>query len=124
MAKIGRKRCARRRTAGKTRGGGSRNKSTKRASLRTIALLFPPGSLQRVYLHGRWQKSRGRQPCLSLENLRDPRLAFEQADALVGEYIRSVLSQYGANNAWFWTNGSGEEYAQAIMKSVPPRDVF
>lgn len=123
MAKIGLKRSKRRRTSGRMRGGGSGNRKTCRVSLRTIALLFPPRSVQRVYLHGRWQKSRGRRPCLSLENLQDPRLAYEQAEELVGEYIRSVLSTPYAYGKWQW-EGRGRELAKAISEQVPPEEVF
>ena len=39
-------------------------KATIRVSLKTIAMRFPPGSIERVYLHGTWQLERGRNPSM------------------------------------------------------------
>lgn len=67
------------------RRGASR--SDTRPSLKTVALTFPEYSLERVYLHGLWQMSRGRRPALKLHNQHNPRIAFETARSLVGEKI-------------------------------------
>jgi hypothetical protein len=51
---------------------------------------FPPGSMERVYLHGKWQQGRGRQPCLVFGNHADARRAFAIATELSGAYLESI----------------------------------
>lgn len=94
-------------------------KKTERISLRTIAFLFPEHSVQRVYLHGLWQRSRNRNPTLTLSNQRDPRLAFEMAQEMVGDYFATIRRIPYSRQAWFWS----EERVAAILASGDAEDV-
>ncbi len=58
-------------------------------------MMFPPNSLQRVYFHGLWQRSRGRQPSMQLSNMLNPRNAFLKAQELEGPYLRPILEFLG-----------------------------
>lgn len=115
MAKIGRKRSSRRRSAGKNRSSGGRSSATIRISLRTIAFLFPPLSLQRVYFHGKWQESRGRMPTLTLKNQKDPLGSFVTALELEGEYLESIRTLPCSRQSWFWD----QELILAILEHIP-----
>jgi hypothetical protein len=77
-------------------------KPTTRLSLKTIAFMFPEHSLERVYLHGKWQRSRGRNPSLTLHNQRDPLMAFQTAEALVGEHFKDEFSQPFSRHDYHW----------------------
>lgn len=79
------------------------NKATTRLSLKTIAFRFPPGSMERVYLHGIWQKSRGRNPSLLFGNHTDTLTAFESAKEGVGDYLEKVR-RLPFSRHWPWSN--------------------
>lgn len=92
---------------------------TERISLNTIALMFPVESLERVYLHGVWQKSRGRRPSLTLSAQRDPRQAFATAAAHIGDYLEKVRGIPYSRQADFWT----QERITAILERQDIEDV-
>lgn len=92
---------------------------TERISLNTIAFMFPVESLERVYLHGAWQISRGRRPSLALRGQRDPRKAFETAKARVGDYLEQVRRIHFSRQVDFWT----EERIAAITERQHIDDV-
>lgn len=92
---------------------------TERISLNTIAFMFPEESLERVYLHGAWQISRGRRPSLTLPAQRDPRLAFAAATAEVGDYLEKVRGIPYSRQADFWT----QERITAILERQDIEDV-
>ncbi len=79
-------------------------KATVRYSLKTISLSFPAGSIERVYLHGMWQRDRGRNPTLLFGNHTDAKEAFAAATEMVGPYIESVrqkpFSRYHDWSRW------------------------
>lgn len=57
--------------------------------------------MQRVYYHGVWQRSRNRQPSLALSNQPNPRVAFETARMLVGEYLEQIRCfPYSRQRTW------------------------
>lgn len=64
---------------------------TERYSLKTISSQFAWESIERCYLHGMWQQERGRNPTMLYGNHTDPKEAFASAQAMIGEYIESVL---------------------------------
>ena len=77
-------------------------KKTRRLSLKTIAFMFPEYSPERVYLHGKWQRSRGRNPSLRLHNRIDPLQSFQTAEALVGEHFKDELAQPWSRRDFYW----------------------
>jgi hypothetical protein len=79
-------------------------KKTVRLSLKTIALMFPEHSIQRIYLHGKWQMSRGRNPSLNTHNQNDPKLSFQVAKAIVGEYFDDIFAEPFSRHDFFWRN--------------------
>lgn len=62
-------------------------KATIRISLKTIAMRFPAGSIERVYLHGTWQIERGRNPSMTYGNHHSTREAYATAKAVLGGYF-------------------------------------
>ncbi len=80
------------------------NKATVRYSLKTIAQSFPRGTIEFVYLHGMWQRERGRNPTMLFGNHTDPKEAFGVACELAGPYIERVrqipLSRYHDWSSW------------------------
>jgi len=88
-------------------------RATIRLSLKTIAWSFPSGSVERVYLHGMWQRERGRQPTLLYGNHTNPRLAFASAQLLIGPYIESVR-KIPFSRTHDWSN-----WVEKIMNRVP-----
>jgi hypothetical protein len=79
------------------------SKATCRISLKTIAFLFPSGSLERVYLHGKWQIERGRNPSIGYGNHPTPRQAFVTVDAVLGSYFDEIRHQEYSRQGFFWT---------------------
>lgn len=86
---------------------------TTRRSLKTIAMNFPAGSIERVYLHGKWQQERGRQPTLVYGNHTDARRAFKSSVEFVGPYIESVRAlPFSRQHEW-------GDWVPDIMNRVP-----
>ena len=85
-------------------------------SLKTIALHFPAGSLERVYLHGIWQQSRGRNPSESLRNNSNlsPRASFETAEQLIGEYFQSLRRMAYFRVAW-------QDFSHSLVQAIRDR---
>lgn len=79
-------------------------KKTVRLSLKTIAFMFPPNSPERVYLHGKWQLSRGRNPSLHLHNQADPLLSYRFAKSLVGEHFEDEFAEPWSRHDFYWAN--------------------
>lgn len=67
--------------------------------------------MEYVYLHGKWQRSRGRNPSILFGNHTGPREAFEAARSLVGEYLDRVCC-YKEARTWSWS----KELAVAVMQ--------
>lgn len=89
--------------------------ATIRISLKTIAFLFPAGSIERIYLHGKWQIERGRNPSLTYGNHRTARTAFLQAQEMVGPYFDEIRRQHFSRQDFFWH----PEMIIAIQKKSP-----
>lgn len=102
-------------------GAGTGVSATVTMSLQRIAMLFPPRSLQRVYFHGLWQRSRKRQPSLSLDNLGNPRKAFQAAEELEGAYLRTVIRLPYFRQIWTWEEP--ETLVQAILDHTPIHEI-
>jgi hypothetical protein len=94
-------------------------RATVRISLKTIAMKFPPGSMQRVYLHGKWQKSRGRKPSMRYGNHKDFGTAYRMAEVAVGQYFDQIRKIPSSRGKYFW----GERLIQDIIDSVPPDEL-
>ena len=77
-------------------------KATVRISLKTIAMRFPVGSIERVYLHGTWQIERGRNPSLLFGNHHSAREAYQAANAMLGDYFNEIRRQHYARHDFFW----------------------
>lgn len=93
------------------------NKATDRYSLRSIANSFPRGSIEFVYLHGTWQKERGRNPTMLFGNHKDPKEAYAAACVMAGEYIESIRRiPFSRHHDW-------NRWVEAIMKRVSPEEV-
>lgn len=90
-------------------------KPTYRISLKTIAFRFPVGSRERVYLHGKWQQERGRNPSMNYGNYPTPRQAFAAVDEMLGKYFDEIRHQECSRQDWFWN----EEMIMAIMNRIP-----
>lgn len=94
------------------------NKATVRYSLKTIAQSFPRATIEFVYLHGAWQKERGRNPTMLFGNHTDPKEAFSVAKELAGPYIESVrripFSRYHNWSRW----------VEPVMARVDPKDIW
>ena len=88
---------------------------TTRISLKTIAFLFPSGSLERVYLHGKWQIERGRNPSMFHGNHPTPRQAFAAVDAVLGTYFDEIRHQECSRRRWFWH----EAMVDGVTKRTP-----
>ena len=69
----------------------STNTATVRYSLKTIAFWFPEGSIERTYLHGKWQRQRGRNPSLLYGNHTDCGEAFVAAKLLLESYFDEIF---------------------------------
>ena len=89
-------------------------RATLRISLKTIGFRFPAGSLERIYLHGKWQLERGRAPSMCFGNHRTPREAFAAVDALLGEYFDEIRHQVCSRQDWFWS----EAMVEAVIRQV------
>lgn len=88
---------------------------TIRISLKTIAFLFPEGSQERIYLHGKWQIERGRKPSLRYGNHHTPREAFVTVDQMLGKYFDEIRHQAYSRQAFFWH----EDLIQEIGRRTP-----
>ncbi len=94
-------------------------KRTKRISIKTIAFLFPEGSLERVYLHGTWQIERGRNPSMRYGNHRSTRTAYEELKSSLGLYFDEIRRQEYSRHDFFWT----DEMITAVQRRVPVGDL-
>lgn len=90
------------------------NKATVRYSLKSIAKSFPTKSIEFVYLHGTWQKERGRNPTMLFGNHTDPKASYEAACELVGPYIE-LVRQIPFSRYHTWTH-----WVEQIMTRTPP----
>lgn len=101
-------------------------KETVRLSLKTIAHMFPPGSIERVLLHGRWQKTRGRgrKPTLLFGNHTDPRCALAAVEELAGTYFDELFRQYNSRQKPFWHDAMIQAVQDRTpVYELPPLDV-
>ena len=94
-------------------------KATIRVSLKTIAMMFPPSSVERVYLHGKWQTKRGRNPSMIFGNYPTPRQAYTAVDELLGKYFDEILNQHYSRQDLFWDS----EMIANIKNRVPVREL-
>lgn len=92
---------------------------SQQVSLKSIAMLFPTSSMQRVYLHGMWQMSRNRRPSEPLGNERNPIRAFSRADAKVGAYLDELTMAPYARKRSFWT----DELVKKVIEFRPIEDL-
>ena len=90
-------------------------KATVRISLKTIAMRFPPGSIERVYLHGTWQLERGRNPSMSYGNHQSTREAYAAAKTMLGPYFDEIRQQHCARQDFFWDS----RMVADVMNRVP-----
>jgi hypothetical protein len=79
-------------------------KATIRISLKTIAMLFPSSSAERIYLHGKWQQERGRNPSMRFGNHPTPRQAYAAVDETLGKYFDEIRNQHYSRQDFFWNN--------------------
>ena len=79
-------------------------KATVRISIKTIAMRFPAGSIERVYLHGTWQIERGRNPSMVYGNHHSTREAYATAKAMLGVYFDEIRRQHYARQDFFWNS--------------------
>ena len=92
-------------------------KETRRYSLKTIAMNFPSGSMERCYLHGLWQKERGRNVTLLYGNHTKPREAFASAEMILSEYIAAIRKKpFSRCHNW-------STWVAKVMKRVPVEDI-
>jgi hypothetical protein len=89
-------------------------KKTMRLSLKTIAMRFPHNSVERVYLHGRWQQERNRDPSMVFGNHHDPKSAFDSAQQMVGGYLESIR-RLPYSRHWPWS----PDLVKAIRRKTP-----
>jgi hypothetical protein len=95
-------------------------KQTTIISLKNIALLFPAGSLERVYLHGKWQIERGRNPSMNYGNYPTPRHAFVALNEMLGAYFDEIRHQEYSRQHWFWRESMIEGVKDRIPVSKLP----
>ncbi len=95
-------------------------KQTIRISLKTIAFLFPSGSLERIYLHGKWQIERGRNPSMNYGNHPTPRQAFVAVDEMLGKYFDEIRHQEYSRQDFFWNERMVEAVRQRTLVSKLP----
>lgn len=97
---------------------------TVRRSLNTIVKSFPRGTIEFVYLHGMWQKERGRGPTMLYGNHTDPRRAFAIAKEIVGPYIESVraIPNSRGHNWSKWVDGIMERVAPEKLTNISTRN--
>lgn len=95
-------------------------KQTIRISLKTIAFLFPSGSLERIYLHGKWQLERGRNPSMNYGNHPTPRQAFVAANQMLGKYFDEIRHQECSRQDWFWNKKMVDEVKKRTPVSKLP----
>lgn len=90
-------------------------------SVKTIALYFPDKSVEKVLLHGRWRQTRGgnKSPTLLFGNHRDPRLAYESAEEMLGAYFDEIFAQEYSRRSSFWTR----KMIRAIQRRVPVQEL-
>jgi hypothetical protein len=89
-------------------------KQTIRISLKTIAFLFPTGSLERIYLHGKWQIERGRNPSMNYGNHPTARQSFKAVEEMLGNYFDEVRHQEYSRQDFFWN--------ERMIKAVKARE--
>ena len=90
-------------------------KKSIKISLKTIAFLFPSGSLERIYLHGKWQIERGRNPSMNYGNYSTPRQAFAAVDEMLGKYFDEIRHQECSRQNFFWH----ERMIEAVQQRMP-----
>lgn len=90
-------------------------RATIRISLKTIAFLFPVGSMERVYLHGKWQIERGRKPSMNYGNHPTPKEAFAAVDAILGNYFDDIRRQNYSRWDSFWNS----QMIAAVLRKDP-----
>jgi hypothetical protein len=86
-----------------------------RLSLKTIAFLFPEGSIERAYLHGRWQRSRGRNPSLTFGNEKQAHRFYAAAHADLGDYFDQIFQLPFSRRKFFWH----QEMITAVESRAP-----
>lgn len=94
-------------------------KPTVRISLKTIAMMFPPSSAERVYLHGKWQIERGRKPSMNFGNHPTPRQAYAAVNEVLGSYFDEIRNQHYARQDFFWS----DEMISAIKNRTPVQEL-
>lgn len=90
-------------------------KASIRLSLKTIAMLFPYGSMERIYLHGRWQLHRGRNPSMLFGNHQTANAAYVATKDMHEEYFDEVFRQHYSRQDFFWST----EMVLAVQNHVP-----
>jgi hypothetical protein len=95
------------------------SKATIRISLKTIAMRFPAGSIERVYLHGTWQMERGRNPSMLYGNHHSARVAYAAAKAMLGSYFDEIRRQHYARQDFFWS----DQMIVDVTNRVPVREL-
>jgi hypothetical protein len=70
--------------------------------------------MEQVYLHGKWQIERGRNPSMNFGNHSNPREAFAAADAMLGNYFDEIRHLPCSRRDWFWD----EAMVEAVMRRV------
>lgn len=94
-------------------------RATTRISLKTIAMLFPYDSAERVYLHGKWQKERGRHPSMNYGNHPTPKQAFAAVEEMLGKYFDEIRHQDYSRHDYFWS----EDTIEGVMKRISVCDL-
>lgn len=92
-------------------------KATIRISLKTIAMRFPPGSIERVYLHGTWQLERGRNPSMLYGNHHSTSEAYAAVRDVLETYFNEIRRQHKARQNFFWS----DQMVSDVMNRVPVR---
>lgn len=95
------------------------SKATIRISLKTIAMRFPPGSIERVYLHGTWQIERGRNPSMLYGNHWSAGKAYTAAKDMLSTYFDEIRRQHNARQSFFWD----DQMIHDVMNRVPVREL-
>ncbi len=90
-------------------------KNIDRISLKTIAFLFPVGSMERIYLHGKWQIERGRNPSMTFGNHQTARDAYVTINDMLGSYFDEVRHQEYSRHRFFWS----DNIITSIQKKKP-----
>jgi hypothetical protein len=92
---------------------------TVRISLKTIAMLFPSDSVERVCLHGKWQLGRGRNPSMVFGNHFNAKEAFVAANEMVGGYFDEIRHLPNSRHRHFWHKA----LITAVQNRVPAQNL-